>query len=231
MSPVLFRRKKIRAEATLSQRLLAARQRLNLSIEEAEQATHVRAKYLIALEEGRFQDLPPDVYTLGFIGRYASLLGLEQAALCREFQGERLTAQRLGRAEVPAEVTPVRPRTSLAEPTFVLTPKFVWVAASLVFVLGIAGYVWYQVQGFVAAPELELAAAPEMIVSTPSIMIEGKTETQAELTINAEPIAIGPDGDFTQEVHLASGMNTIEIAARNRLNKETRKQIRVMATY
>lgn len=234
MSPVLFRRKKIRADMTLGARFQAARTRLGLSLDEAERATRVRAKYLAAFEEGRFHELPPDVYTLGFIRRYAELLGLDPRKVCTEYRGERFTAEKLRPNEhTPAVKAPrLAPASILAEPRFIITPKLFWLTASLVFVLAVASYVWYQVQGFIAAPELNVAVpAPEMVVSSPSITIEGQTDGHAILTINSEPIAIDPEGNFEQEVYLASGMNTIEISARNRLNKETRKQIRVLATY
>lgn len=231
MAPLAFRRKKIRTPETFGARLAAAREHLRLSIADAEAATHIRAKYLRAFEEGRFDLLPETVYAIGFLNRYATFLGLPAAEISREFSSELLVAQKLSRT---ASRRPVlfRLPSHLSEPRFVITPKLVWIAASLAFVLGVAGYVWWQIQGFMAAPPLEVALpTPEMVVSSPSITIAGRTDATASVTINAEKVATAPDGAFSQEVRLANGINMIEISARNRLNKETRRQIRVLAIY
>ena len=234
MSPITFRRKMIRGDKSVGQILGEARVRLECSLAEAERATRIRHKYLRALEEGQFDQLPEEVYALGFLRRYAQFLHLTPPAVINQFRAERLTAEKLG--IVPTAIdhdTPVLTKLPLnREPRFVLTPKLVWLSASLVVVIGVAGYLWYQIHGFLAAPALDLASnTAELSVATPSIAIEGRTTGTATVTINAEPVTLDIEGNFSQEVHLEPGLNTIEVAAKNRLNRETKKQLRVMATY
>jgi cytoskeletal protein RodZ len=48
-----------------------------LELAEGEPNTHIRAKYLRALEDDRFDILPATVYAKGFLRSYADYLGLD----------------------------------------------------------------------------------------------------------------------------------------------------------
>lgn len=234
MSPIAFRRKSVRSAKTIGEQFEGARAHLKTSIADVEKATHVRAKYLRALETNSFDELPELVYTLGFVRRYAQFLGIDPQLAMNEYRGERLAAHKLGWSrKIEALPAQFAASQTVQEPSFIITPKLFWFSASFASVVLVAGYLWYQVHGFMAAPNLQLAqaATPEMTVSSPSIEITGQTDGYAEVTINAEPVSLDPEGHFTQEVRLEQGLNTIEVAAKNRLNKETKKQIKVLATF
>src|SRR5678815_3518061 len=62
-----------------------ARTRQNLSLEEMEQRTKVRAKYLRLLEDERFEQLPGHAYTKGFLQVYADALGLDGRLYVEEY--------------------------------------------------------------------------------------------------------------------------------------------------
>ena len=79
-----------------------ARTRQNLSLEEMEQRTKVRAKYLRLLEDERFEQLPGHAYTKGFLQVYADALGLDGRLYVEEYNsryvgGEDELAPRLPR--------------------------------------------------------------------------------------------------------------------------------------
>jgi hypothetical protein len=57
--------------------LRAARMRQELELSQAERDTRIRAKYLRALEDERFDVLPGPAYTKGFLRTYADYLGLD----------------------------------------------------------------------------------------------------------------------------------------------------------
>jgi transcriptional regulator with XRE-family HTH domain len=61
----------------LGQMLREARQRMNLSLAQAEKQTRIRAKYLEALEQGSYLVLPSIVHTRGFLRTYARFVGLD----------------------------------------------------------------------------------------------------------------------------------------------------------
>src|SRR4051794_29189689 len=62
--------------ATLGDMLREAREARGLSPDDVESATRIRARYVTALEQHHFQELPGDVYARGFLRNYGIFLGL-----------------------------------------------------------------------------------------------------------------------------------------------------------
>ncbi|MGH2489692.1 MAG: helix-turn-helix domain-containing protein, partial [Candidatus Limnocylindria bacterium] len=62
---------------SLGQTLRAAREAKGWDVARAERETRIRSRYLVALEEGHYRDLPGSVYTRGFVRNYAQYLGLD----------------------------------------------------------------------------------------------------------------------------------------------------------
>jgi cytoskeleton protein RodZ len=62
----------------IGSRLREARERQGLTLHAAERATRIRARWLEALEEERFDLLPERVYAIGFLRTYAHYLGLQE---------------------------------------------------------------------------------------------------------------------------------------------------------
>jgi hypothetical protein len=65
--------------------LKEARLRQGVDLNEAEAATKIRAKYLRALEDERFEILPAQTYVKGFLRAYADYLGLDGQLYVDEF--------------------------------------------------------------------------------------------------------------------------------------------------
>src|SRR4029453_9187021 len=70
-----------------------ARTRQNLDLEEMEQRTKVRAKYLRLLEDERFEQLPGHAYTKGFLQVYADALGLDGRLYVEEYNSRYVTGE------------------------------------------------------------------------------------------------------------------------------------------
>ena len=77
------------------------RERQNLSIEDIEQGTSIRALYIEAIENGEYDKLPGTVYTKGFIKNYAKFLGLDADAMTKEFAND--LAELTGTPATPLE--------------------------------------------------------------------------------------------------------------------------------
>src|SRR5215210_7922807 len=78
----------LRVEPEIGRILEQARDRRGLSLEQVEQATKIRARYLEELERGNFGVLPA-VYAKGSLRTYADYLGLDAEALIRELEDQR----------------------------------------------------------------------------------------------------------------------------------------------
>jgi cytoskeleton protein RodZ len=77
----------------IGETLRKARTDRGIELSEAERATKIRAKFIDAMEEDRWEALPAPAYARGFLDIYARYLGLDQQALLDEYretvEGER----------------------------------------------------------------------------------------------------------------------------------------------
>ena len=93
-------------------KLRDARARRKLSLQEAEDATKIRARYLQAIENEDWDALPGDTYARAFIRTYGSLLGLDGDRLAeeqRQARGSARPGERLPRVDPrPRKVVRVR---------------------------------------------------------------------------------------------------------------------------
>ncbi|KRM72333.1 helix-turn-helix domain-containing protein [Lacticaseibacillus brantae] len=77
----------------IGQKLQAARVEKGYTLDDLQQVTKIQKRYLIAIEEGRFDALPGDFYVRAFIKQYAQTVGLDGDALLNEFQEDVPVAQ------------------------------------------------------------------------------------------------------------------------------------------
>lgn len=75
--------------ASLGEMLSEARQRKGLELSDISELTHIRQEYLRALEDGRYQDLPEDVYSRNYVRLYAQAVGLEAETVVDTYARER----------------------------------------------------------------------------------------------------------------------------------------------
>lgn len=66
--------------------LRQAREQMGLSLLQASQGLHIRARYLDALEQGNLNELPGLAYTKGYLHAYAGFLGLDQKEIARRYE-------------------------------------------------------------------------------------------------------------------------------------------------
>lgn len=76
----------------LGKLLRDARAERGLELADVAELTHVRSEYLRALEEGRYEDLPEDVYTRNFVRLFAQATGLDVDSTLETYTRERRSA-------------------------------------------------------------------------------------------------------------------------------------------
>jgi len=112
----------------LGAKLRGERERQGIGIDEIEAETRIRAKFLLALEEERFDALPGPAYVRAFVLDYAEQLGLDPQELVAELNA---------RPElVPEEVVVVPPRQVAQVPLLDHRARIVvWIGAAVVLAL------------------------------------------------------------------------------------------------
>lgn len=222
---VSFKKKRLSHLPPLPSRFLQARESMRVTVREVEDATHVRSRYLEALEHGRYDTLPPDVFAIGFVRRYAKFLGLPENEVVVQFRKERGIFRSMAKAASPLSV-----QTSLVKPRFSLSVTSLTLLTSAVFVLGLVSYVWWQVRAFTSPPQLSVSEpAANATVIGPSVTVEGTTSRNSTVLINNAPVFVSEDLRFKEDLKLTPGVNTIEVKAVSRLKKETVKTINIFS--
>lgn len=70
----------------IGESLRSTREAKGISLEQAEEDTKIRKRYLQALEDGEYDVIPGRVYAKGFLRNYATYLGLDQEEVMLEYK-------------------------------------------------------------------------------------------------------------------------------------------------
>lgn len=215
--------KKASVKVTLSvgEKLRQARLKMNVDLLEAERSTLIRAKYLEAIEQSRYYQLPLPVYTLGFVQTYATFLGLNSKRILEQFQTEYGLASASSNAHIAVDnkLSPVR---------VMITPKLMWRAACVALIVLLVAYFGIQISSFAGVPSLTLESpAQSAEVKGDSVTVIGSTDPGVIVQIGGQSIPVAEDGRFVQSVRVEHGVNNIIVKAQNRLGK-SREQSRIV---
>jgi hypothetical protein len=185
-----------------------------LNLERLAELTAVPKRFLAALRDGDFRNLPPAPYVRGYLMKIAGVLDIDGNLLWRTYKKENLF-----RTSGPEDKLPINRFTSRP-----LNKKKIAVGIVLIFALSVLTWKFNDFLGILGTPDLKINApsVDGLIVNNPSIKLSGKADARDKLTINNEEIMVGDDGNFEKEFALQPGINTIEFKVKRLLGKETR---------
>lgn len=210
-----FQTKKVNTQ-DLGEYLVAARKRVNLSVEDVFRFTKIQPKYILALEEGRLRDLPDKVYSKGFLRQLAKVYRVDQNKLLAQFADESGIESNLRMLpqEKASSLTPIMPR-------FVLSPKTITIL--LVSFLGLLSfaYLYFQVSSLNRPPYLEISSPAEEVADSGLLNVAGRTEPGSQVYLNGQPIVVRADGNFKESLSLGLGTNQLVIKSVNKFGRET----------
>ena len=187
--------------------LREAREARGLSLEEVQADTKIRRKYLQALEEGREDEFPADVYLRGFLRSYANYLGLDGLALVEEYRRSR-EEQGEGQQEAPAE----HEETTVAD-RLTVRPIVVVALVGLVLLAGIFLGMRYWPLTSTADEELP-GPAPENSQTLAPTPPEDTSEDAGPETPPAKPqprLEMFSDND-RESVYYVTGSEAVELS-------------------
>jgi cytoskeletal protein RodZ len=211
-----FKKRELSSDEPLGKQLRAVRRTAKLSLDQVATQTKISKKYIQALESGKYDELPAEVYAKGFLENYAEFLGFPADEVLTQYKRERgLTPKPKSSEQF------VIPGQKVERPKVTITPRTLWVAGASLILLIVVGYLLTQVSVFAAPPELELnTPTAGQTVGEESVTVQGKTDPGAILSINGQPIPTDTDGSFKEEVRLLSGTNSLRVTARNKNGRE-----------
>jgi cytoskeletal protein RodZ len=207
----------------LGEVLRTAREAKGVDLARVERETKIRERYLSALENGEYRDLPGAVYTRGFLRNYGAYLGLDADEL--------IDLYRLETSSVPAErqalPAPPRPLTTRRARAFVVTPSAIVAAILTILVGGFFAYLGYQFITFARTPDLRITDPPSNVSGYTELEITIRGETEPDATVTVDNLAENPtvtadaEGRFEVTVRLVPGSNVIEMSANDPVTGRT----------
>ena len=221
-----FTRKKV-ASLTLGEKMKKLRGDLRLSLPEVSKATKIQVKYLEYLEQGDYQKLPADVYVRGFLRSYARYLNIDEQAFIRQYDRERNIQENLGH-EQPKD----KKATDFSTSSLVITPRTLVMFLIVLSVGGAFFYLYREFRSFAAEPRLMiLEPRDKSVFEASEVVIRGKTDKGARVSINNQPVFVAGEGEFSDKLILQPGLNTVTVVAVNRFDKERSETISLEAKY
>ena len=209
-----FRSNKIYLDSeTVAERLRSRRQAKNFKLKEAAKKLNISEKYLNNLEKGEYGQLPHGVYGKNFLREYALFLGLDYGRLAKDYEAEISVLEPKRRKEIFSKQI-IKRRYFLALPK-ILKNIIIFLVIVICFI-----YLGYRINKIISSPLL-LVNNPglDIITDQTSILVTGKTETEANLTINGESVLSDKNGDFFQLINLKNGLNLITVTARKKYSR------------
>jgi transcriptional regulator with XRE-family HTH domain len=192
-------------------RLKEARLARGLSLAQLSKNIRISKKYIAAMEECRFDELPfAPVYQKNLIKAYIRALDHDPKAFVDQFVSEELAEKDI---RVPTSDASRHARL-LSIP---LLLKFAGIG--LLFI-AVVGYLLAQVHHIVEPPQL-LVYSPDngFVTHDARITVHGKVDKGAFININGKHIMSSEDGFFEEDITLSQGVNTIVLSAKKRYGK------------
>ncbi|HUR16642.1 MAG TPA: RodZ domain-containing protein [Candidatus Limnocylindrales bacterium] len=206
--------------------LQIARERKGVDLFRAERDTKIRLRYLAALEDGAYDDLPAPVYTKGFLRNYAIYLGLEPEEILERWRDE---MESLRESEQIAVAPPPQPIAAPAR-SFHVSSAIFFRGLVAVVIVAFVGYLAIQLLRFAETTPVALTNPPNVVstVNDDHVALEGTAGRGSLITIRGpggdlwNPRA-DEDGHWAQEVPLSLGRNDFTVIATDAVtNRESK---------
>ncbi|MCX6795001.1 MAG: helix-turn-helix domain-containing protein [Candidatus Falkowbacteria bacterium] len=205
-----FTPKKLALEDTIGEKLRQARHNRQLNIEPIAKKLKIRAEYLMAMEDERFDKLPAGLYGKNFLKEYALFLGLKPPELFKDLDDKLFGEENSN----PFSQKVLKSRKLLVWPKII---KNILIAATILICFL---YLIFYFKNIITAPDLTITQPDKNILTKASVItIFGQTEPEAEVRINGEIVLNNNKGVFSQTVNLKKGLNSLTISAQKKYSR------------
>ncbi len=199
-------------EETVAEQLRRARQGKELKLADVAKRLKIRFEYLDALEKGRYGDLPKGVYGRNFLREYAAFLGLDYRALGQQYSSE------TGEKKQPAGR--LFERHIVSKRNLIALPHLLRNAIIGILIIASLAYLGILLQRIFNPPTLVIEQPSEnFITADQALTIRGRTEPEADVRINGQPVLADGQGLFERELYLQFGLNTIVVTAEKKYSR------------
>jgi cytoskeletal protein RodZ len=212
MTAAFFRKNKIVNNYDLiAHDLKTARTQKEISLTDAARVTKIKIEYLQWLESGEMEKLPVGVYRKNYLRQYASFLGLKAEEIVKQLADYQLDSNH-------QQLLFSRQAPKISYP-FGLHRLFIRLLIFSIVTICLV-YLGFYIKNIVAPPELAITSPLEnLITADNALTVTGRTEPEAQVTINGEKVLLDASGLFSKKINLASGVNNILITAQKKYSR------------
>lgn len=217
----VFCSKPIKQPVRLGERFRSERENRGWNVSSIERLSHIPRKYLAALENGNFHELPDArAHRLAYVKHYASTLGLDAEECASQFFHE----NGLNGVSRKMKITQFA-ATQRGQSISVIIRNIVVVSCVMLFI----GYLAWQVKGIIEPPSLVIVTPLDgSVVSDRAVLVQGEAEAGTKLAVNGQEVAADSHGQFRIPIDLVEGLNTLTIAATKKHGKTTARLVNVI---
>lgn len=184
-----------------------------LNRKELEDLTHIKSSFIAAIENAEWDKLPDFSTALGFIKSISHFLEIDDNQTVSIFRRDYPSVLK-NRTE--------QKRTKEIERKFFWGPRITFAAGVIIILAMVLGYLGFQYRKFNLPPSLVVSSpTEEQVVSQGNLAVTGKTDADATVIINNQPVVVADDGNFNANIDISKNTNEIEILARSRSGKQT----------
>ncbi|MEI6288212.1 MAG: helix-turn-helix domain-containing protein [bacterium] len=210
-----FTTRKIIRNASLGDKLKEARNDRGVPLEKVAKDLNIAYKYLEALENDKFTELPGAMYLKKFLQDYCAYLNLKFADLWPlvrhvDFGGDKKVG-------------------NLDQKHFRIWPRYIGKALLLLILALVFVFLGFKIKQIFTPPDLQIFSPSDGLVSYESqVNVSGQSEPEADVVINNKDIFVDSQGKFSAQVDLQKGLNLIKITAKKRYSQESVAQSRIL---
>lgn len=199
-----------------------ARLEKKLTFTQVSELTKIPKKTLKALEKNQFDKLPPSTYIKGFIKNYAKIVNLDVQKTIAVFKRD-YHRQKQKKILPPGLSQPLNSPWQPSSRTRTLI-SLALVVFFLLSYLAVALFKLYQ------PPKLEIFQPEKGQTITSPVLIKGKTDHDATLTLNGKTVNLESDGSFITVYNGPPGTAELKLQATSRRHKTTNLTRHVIIT-
>lgn len=195
---------------TIGQIIGNARKDKNYSFQRLEEITKIKTSFIEAIENEKWEELPPFSTVLGFVKSISSALNLD----------EKMSVAILKRDYPPKKLN-INPKPDISsKPAW--NPKLTFILGISVVALAVIGYLGFQYKKFTSPPRVSLESPVNgQIVKGDSVLVFGSTDSDVKIMVDNQPVIVDENGKFSTDIGVSPDTTEIVVVAQSRSGKTT----------
>lgn len=201
------------------EKLKKIRQKKKINLDIVEEKTQIQKKYLKAIEDCDYKNLPGQIYARNFVKEYCLFLGIEAQVFLDQLANDYDIIERELKNENHNYKKNMKSYKGYGLMS-VLNPAFYKnVIVGLIFIFCFT-YLGVEAKSVFDPPMLEvISPINNTVINERLVEIKGKTESETNLFINDKQVLTDNDGNFSENISLQSGVNILKISASKKYSK------------